>query len=646
MFKIYQSFCRKFQSCSFITCCSRQICRQTHYFLQILLKRETQCILLCILFQILILTFQCNNFSIILFYRSTFKQMLNLLHLSLCQIDPHYQPVLVEIPYCFSSSTEIVLSSQNASICVNFVPTNNTRCSVFPRGVNVTAQLNVLQPYIAEGYFYEFEYGKTNRICIPCNDAICTLNSFWLASAVEVRVQSLISFTTVTCGRIQRVLGDVGSCTYAERDTHQEFETYVEYTQHQLCFNAAMNGQCPDINLATANFLNGTVTLVNIYNNVTKTYSNKTLDFKAPNTANQFVTFVPGAEPYLKMCFANTEDFLNILSKSVPKLATMELFLVVDGVIINLNAQTVRNIQPMSTPGHTSMEIYVQKDTIELYGFTNAQGITNNALINAISNPKWVGTLYIVSNDQVIEDTLVYYDRFSFLDDRSFFFTSQDNSNINNLTHALKNYTINDIYIEFNQYVLDQNNDVQYSYRYQVAENMKMSCWAGMTGTWVDNGVKINVTANDDLDDCQLLDNQTVVLRISKFVDNNKIDTVVYTQIEYNFSIENTEFTLTFNDKGIEKALNASIAIQIQVYNEDQTETLEDFALTNFISNANDDYLVFQEPLMISSLAMLGLSSIYFVFAHFWQRIKKSFNTKKDLKLKQIDKTMQDDTIE
>ncbi|CAL6000603.1 Conserved_hypothetical protein [Hexamita inflata] len=422
----------------------------------------------------------------------------------------------LELKNCYNVKTQALLFSANQSICINLVSLYNSDCNLFPGSVKVSIQLDSFTtldpPYMPYAIISNFNYSTTEQICVECLDPVCKSLNFQLSTKVKFRIETTSRFTECVCGKIDRIEENRNECFHEDRINNQDFESKIILEQTQVCYWAAVNDRCSQMNAMVQT--QATVSIQ--YNDSVQSYVYE------PNDAQSSFEFVPktGTSGYFKYCFQDPKS-LRFISKRIPIVGQLVIESTLNGIQLQAKSNTQRVIIEETNDGYYHTTAAIQVVEIQLYGLISiAEAQKYNSIIQNIDNPCYFAyiTIFSKQNNFLVSGYLSYIT--AYFNNSITYIPKIENPQLYYYISQIKQKEdINSLIIHWNNFISDENGNVYISQR-KLINKIIVSCWTNISAQWnTPTQLSITVTNDINLKYCQLVKPQNISVSLSQILD-------------------------------------------------------------------------------------------------------------------------------
>ncbi|CAL6000569.1 Conserved_hypothetical protein [Hexamita inflata] len=521
----------------------------------------------------------------------------------------------LELQNCYNLRTQALLFSTNQSVCVNLVSSNITDCNSFPKSVKISIYLDAFNllntPYTPQIIVNDFNYSTTEQICVECLDPVCKSLNFQLSTKVKFRIETTSRFTECVCGKIDRIEENRNECFHEDRINNQDFESKIILEQTQVCYWAAVNDKCSQMNAMVQT--RATVSIQ--YNDSVQSYVYE------PNDAQSSFEFVPktGTSGYFKYCFQDPNS-LRFISKRIPIVGQLIIESTLNGIQLQTTSQTKRvNIQETSD-GYYHTTAAIQVVEIQLYGqISLEQANIMNSKQKDIKNLKSYS--YITLHSKISEQIITGYstDFIHYMNNTITYISRDFNPLLYQQIAQINNSEdITSLQAYWNNFVVDQQGNVIVATRKRI-DQIIVSCWTNISAIWnTPTQLTITVTNDFNLKYCQLVKPQNISVTLSQILDLSVpyILTPSFTMNIVNYSVNQTNFILSTNNISLKQQIDTAFYNQFIIY--DKTGNQLENAEIDYWTHLKQDQITIQ----IKTLLICMLTTCAFTFSYKYVRAK------------------------
>ncbi|CAL6076681.1 Conserved_hypothetical protein [Hexamita inflata] len=529
----------------------------------------------------------------------------------------------LELQNCYNVKTQVLLFSVNQSICINLVSLNNNDCNSFPKSVKISIQLNAFDmvdpPYTPYSIISNFNYSTTEQICVQCLDPVCKSLNFQLSTKVKFRIETTSRFTECVCGKIERFEENRNECFHEDRINDQDFESKIILDQTQVCYWAAVNDKCSQMN----SMVQTRATVSIQYNDSVQTYVYE------PNDAQSSFELVPktGTSGYFKYCFQDPKS-LRFISKRIPIVGQLVIESTLNGIELQTTSQTKRvNIQE-TTDGYYHTVAAIQVVEIQLYGLiSKIEAQKFDSILTKIGKPNYFAYITIFSNTNQFLLSGCFSRASLFMNNFITYIPVHENPLlIQQIQQIKQNEDINTLIIHWNSFVSDENGNILIAQRKRIDQTI-VSCWTNISAQWnTITQLSVTVTNAKDLRFCQLVKPQTISISLCQILDLSvALLTPSFTIKIVNYSVNQTSFVLTTTNLSLKQQVDEAYFNQFVIYDNDgnQVENAE----INYWTHLKHDQVTFQIKTLFICMLTTG------VYALSYKYVKAKIQSKKQLHL-------------
>ncbi|CAL6076611.1 Conserved_hypothetical protein [Hexamita inflata] len=363
----------------------------------------------------------------------------------------------LQIQSCYDVKTQAFLFPTNQSMCINLFSTSNPDCYSFPESILISIILDAFDalnpPYTPQKVIFDFNYSKTEQICVECLDPVCRSQNFQLSTKIKFRIETVSRFTESVCGIIERFEENRNECFHEDRINNQDFESKIILEQTQVCYWAAVNDKCSQMNAMVQT--RATVSIQ--YNDSVQTYVYE------PNDAQSSFEFVPktGTSGFFKYCFQDPKS-LRFISKRIPIVGQLVIESTLNGIQLQTTSQTKRvNIQE-TTDGYYHTTAAIQVVEIQLYGLLSMEQAQKfDQIIKQIEQPSYFAYITIFSTKSNLFVSGYFNITTTFMNNSVTYIPHVFNPQFIQLIPKIKqNEDINSLIIHWNSFVSDEKGNV------------------------------------------------------------------------------------------------------------------------------------------------------------------------------------------
>ncbi|CAL6009257.1 Conserved_hypothetical protein [Hexamita inflata] len=209
----------------------------------------------------------------------------------------------IELEYCYSELSRVVLKEDQKEICVQLITTSNNNCNKLPKGIKLSVELDNLSGfYIPTGYFSDFNYSSTTELCVSCSNLACTNNIFFESKTANAILESYGFKAPIQIGVVVRQQSDFVNCIN---------QSYVKVSSTQIQVVVEINDYCWKVlNANSYQLLNNTITLRFSDFTVKKIFTPSSTDFVLTIVGESFVFLLMNLIPsqyLMKMILLNSK---------------------------------------------------------------------------------------------------------------------------------------------------------------------------------------------------------------------------------------------------------------------------------------------------------------------------------------------------
>ncbi|CAL6053472.1 Conserved_hypothetical protein [Hexamita inflata] len=530
----------------------------------------------------------------------------------------------LELQNCYNLRTQALLFSTNQSICLNLVSSNITDCNSFPKSVKFSIQLDAFNllstPYTPQIIVTDFNYSTTEQICVQCLDPVCKSLNFQLSTKVKFRIETTSRFTECVCGKIERFEENRNECFHEDRINDQDFESKIILEQTQVCYWAAVNDKCSQMN----SMMQTRVTVSIQYNDSVQTYVYE------PNDAQSSFELVQktGTPGFFKYCFQDPKG-LRFISKRIPIVGQLVIESTLNGIQLQTTSQTKRvNIQETSD-GYYHTTAAIQVVEIQLYGLISIeQANIMNSKQKDIKNLKSYS--YITIHSKISEHTITGYstDFINYMNNSITYISKDFNPLLYQQIAKINNSEdITSLQAYWNNFISDENGNVIFANRKRIDEII-VSCWTNISATWnTPTQLTVHVTNDANQKHCQLVKLQNISVSLSQILNLSEphILTPSFTMKIVNYSVNQTFFVLSTTNISLKQQVDSAFYNQFIIY-DSQGSQLEN-AEIDYWTHLKQDQVTFQIKTLLICMLTTGIYAISYKY------VKAKILSKKQLHL-------------
>ncbi|CAL6015983.1 Conserved_hypothetical protein [Hexamita inflata] len=515
----------------------------------------------------------------------------------------------IDIPECYNTGSIIRMYEDENKMCVVLSSQNNSKCNVFPKGIELTIILDILYPYKPKEYFDNFNYSSTSELCLTCDSVTCPL--FWKATRASFLISSMSHETSTPAGAVLRLQTDKSSCFYEPTPL---IPSQTSFFMNKFCYTGILKQDCKQyLTDAGTQLINATLNVIFADQIYTYVYLGE--------TANNHYTKDSDS---ISFCFTNSINPLQQLYEREFQYTSLKIVYKNGLIYQDLYTQSHYINVPDYSDGLTSVKLKLLEDQILIFGQAGTNADSYNTDLAQYSQV--YQKILIRSNDllhiNLVNFTLKAQQTFQFSSEQTIYFKC---TTLECQQHLQSNYTIATTdFTKFYQSVLlffAQNGIVKKVAILQ-PQNVVDSCFNNIKINTVKTTVTALISKNTQSKYCQLKSQQLIKMQLIA-------DQTLVAQKTANFSYSDTEIIF----ENVEAANTLKLAQDIIVKFYLGNEKLEEVVAQKVVNKDTSAVIISMVTILCISV---GLTIITGISYYLFQKYAVSRNSKHQMKQKEL----------